>query len=46
MPPLNTLEEEVRRMLDPQLLDLYTDYLIASHSLVTATGLAEMLDNA
>ena len=31
-------------MLDPQLLDLYTDYLIASHSLVTSTGLAEMLD--
>ena len=32
-------------MLDPQLLDLYTDYLIASHSLTTATGLAEMLDH-
>jgi hypothetical protein len=31
-------------MLDPQLLDLYTDYLIASTSYTTATGLAELLD--
>jgi len=31
-------------MLDPQLLDVYTDYLIASTSHTTATGLAELLD--
>jgi hypothetical protein len=32
-------------MLDQQLLDLYTDYLIASTSHTTATGLAELLDH-
>lgn len=32
-------------MIESQLLDLYTDYLIASHALTTATGLAEMLDH-
>jgi hypothetical protein len=31
-------------MLDPQLLDLYTDYLIASQSHTTATGLARILE--
>ena len=30
-------------MLDPQLLDLYTDYLIASPAQTTATGLSELL---
>lgn len=29
----------------PELLDIYSDYLIASFSLVTATGLAHLLDN-
>jgi hypothetical protein len=32
-------------MLDQHLLDLYTDYLIASTSSTTATGLAELLDH-
>lgn len=31
-------------MLDPQLLDLYTDYLIASQTQTTATGLAKILE--
>lgn len=31
-------------MKNPQLLDLYTDYLLSSFSLVTATGLSEVLD--
>lgn len=35
---------ERKQMLDPQLLDLYTDDLIASTSDTTATGLAELLD--
>jgi hypothetical protein len=35
---------EVFPMLDQALLDLYTDYLLASFSLTTATGLARMLD--
>ncbi len=33
-------------MLDPQLLDLYTDYLITSQSQTTATGLSELLEQA
>lgn len=32
--------------MDQQLLDLYSDYLITSFSLSTATGLAELVDNA
>lgn len=32
-------------MKSPELLDLYTDYLISSFSLVTATGLSQMLDS-
>lgn len=32
-------------MKSPELLDLYSDYLISSFSLVTATGLSQMLDN-
>jgi len=32
-------------MFDPQLLDLYTDYLITSQSQTTATGLAELLEH-
>ena len=31
-------------MLDPQLLDIYTDYLIASTAQTTATGLSELLN--
>lgn len=30
---------------DRLLLDLYTDYLICSPGLVTATGLSEVVDN-
>ena len=33
-------------MRDPQLLDLYTDYLITSRSQTTATGLSELLEQA
>jgi len=33
-------------MKNPELLDLYSDYLIASFSLTTATGLSELLDGA
>lgn len=33
-------------MVDKLLLDLYTDYLISSFSLTTATGLSDMLDHA
>jgi hypothetical protein len=32
-------------MLNKHLLDVYTDYLLTSFSLVTATGLSKMLDN-
>ena len=32
--------------MDQQLLDLYSDYLIASFSLATATGLSSMVDEA
>lgn len=32
-------------MKNPQILDIYSDYLLASFSLVTATGLARLLDN-
>ena len=32
-------------MKNPHLLDLYTDYLIYSFSLTTATGLAKVIDN-
>ena len=32
-------------MKNPQILDIYSDFLIASFSLVTATGLSKMLDN-
>jgi len=32
-------------MKNPELLDLYSDYLISSFTLVTATGLSQLLDN-
>ncbi len=32
-------------MKNPHLLDLYTDYLLSSFSLTTATGLSQVLDN-
>jgi hypothetical protein len=32
-------------MKAPELMDIYSDYLIASFSLTTATGLSKMLDN-
>ncbi len=32
-------------MKNPQLLDLYSDYLISSFTLTTAVGLSELLDN-
>jgi hypothetical protein len=32
-------------MKNPQLLDLYSDYLLSSFTLVTATGLAQLLEN-
>lgn len=32
-------------MKNPQILDIYSDFLIASFSIVTATGLSRMLDN-
>lgn len=32
-------------MKSPELLDIYSDYLIASFSLATATGLSHLLDN-
>lgn len=32
-------------MKNPQILDVYSDYLLASFSFVTATGLAQLLDN-
>lgn len=31
--------------MDKKLLDLYTDYLMTATSLVSATGLSEILDN-
>ena len=31
-------------MNDYELLDLYTDYLVSAFSLVTSTGLSELLD--
>jgi len=33
-------------MKNPEILDLYSDYLIASFSLTTATGLSELLEKA
>lgn len=33
-------------MKNPQILDLYSDYLIASFNLATATGLSKLLDGA
>lgn len=33
-------------MKDPKLLDLYTDYLLASFRMATATGLSELTDQA
>ncbi|GAK57928.1 transposase IS4 family protein [Candidatus Vecturithrix granuli] len=33
-------------MIHQELLDLYTDYLLSSFSLTTATGLAELVDQA
>jgi hypothetical protein len=33
-------------MKNPQILDLYSDYLIASFNFATATGLSELLDGA
>ena len=32
-------------MKNPQLLDLYSDYLLSSFTLVTATGLSQLIDN-
>ena len=32
--------------MDDQLLDLYTDYLISSFGLVTATGLSSLVDGS
>ena len=32
--------------MDQRLLDLYSDYLISSFSLTTATGLSALVDNA
>lgn len=32
-------------MKKPELLDLYSDYLLSSFSLVTATGLSQLIDN-
>jgi hypothetical protein len=32
-------------MKRPELMDIYSDYLIASFSLTTATGLSKILDN-
>jgi hypothetical protein len=32
--------------MDQELLDLYSDYLITSFSLTTATGLSELVDQA
>ena len=32
-------------MKHPQILDIYSDFLLASFSLVTATGLSQLLDN-
>jgi len=32
-------------MKNPQLLDLYSDFLLSSFSLVTATGLSQLIDN-
>jgi hypothetical protein len=32
-------------MKNPQILDVYTDFLLASFSIVTATGLSKLLDN-
>ena len=33
-------------MPDPKLLDLYSDYLLASFRMATATGLSELTDQA
>lgn len=33
-------------MKNPQILDLYSDYLVASFSFATATGMSELLDGA
>ncbi|MEK7254584.1 MAG: IS701 family transposase, partial [Bacteroidota bacterium] len=33
-------------MKNPQILDLYSDYLIASFNFATATGLSGLLDGA
>jgi hypothetical protein len=33
-------------MKNPQILDLYSGYLIASFNVATATGLSELLDGA
>jgi hypothetical protein len=35
-----------RKMKDPKLLDLYSDYLLASFRMATATGLSELTDQA
>ena len=32
-------------MKNPQILDIYSDYLLASFCTVTATGLSKMLEN-
>ena len=36
---------ELKKKVDKNLLDLYTDYLMTSTSLASATGLSEILDN-
>ena len=33
-------------MIDKELLDIYTDYLISSFGLTTGTGLSRLLDGA
>ena len=42
----NCLLKLTTQMKSPEILDLYTDYLIASFSKVTATGLSTMVDGA
>lgn len=41
----NYLSKSCLTMKNPQLLDLYTDYLMSSFSLTTATGLTQVIDN-
>jgi hypothetical protein len=41
---MNPTAKEGSIMLNPKLLDLYTDYLVSSFSLATATGLSELVN--